>query len=586
LMKPGELKSQIRRDMNRTFQNHQSEGIQGLKDLGCRELSYKCVLSASVLLREGQDSETLGGEDGAAATITQRATNEETVERIHTIATSKNLKGERDTLERLADAIAPSIYGHNGIKRGLLLQMIGGVEKRTPEGTKLRSDINICLVGDPSSGKSSFLKYISAFNPRSVYTSGKTSTAAGLTASVTRDEDAQDMVIEPGALMLSDNGICCIDDFEKMNNKDMSAIHEAMEQQTISISKAGIHATLNARSSVLAGCNPEQGRYQPDKALVHNISLSAPIVSRFDLFFVLQDKPDDRDLDMRIAGHIIGIHHSYYKKKRSNGENNNTGRSSKRTRTAENQNNLIQTPPEDMDSESDSDGFGNDDLEGGVGLGGGEVDAILNVSQRDLLAYIQAAKQVDPQINDEAGRTLRRAYRRLRQEAHRSNTGYPITVRQLESLVRLSEAIARIYLCTDVDVSHVEKAFELMSSSFGTAVADRINLNADEEEERQYEQQLSFAEYQEITTMIVRRIQEHTEQYPGVDDPGLSEEDLQNWYMEQVADQLQDDKDMEVEEIKIRRVIRRMLEKDRVLIKKADKTLKTHPNYVPPPFLG
>jgi DNA replication licensing factor MCM7 len=205
---------------------------------------------------------------------------------------------------RLAASIAPEIYGHEDVKKALLLMLVGASHKETADGLKVRGDLNICLMGDPGVAKSQLLKHITKIAPRAIYTTGRGSSGVGLTASVTRDNVTDEMVLEGGALVLADNGIACIDEFDKMDESDRTAIHEVMEQQTISISKAGITTTLNARTSILAAANPQYGRYNPRMKPTDNINLPAALLSRFDLLFLLLDKPS-AESDLRYLRLIL-----------------------------------------------------------------------------------------------------------------------------------------------------------------------------------------------------------------------------------------------------------------------------------------
>ncbi|KAM0939110.1 putative DNA helicase [Dioscorea sansibarensis] len=329
-----------------------------------------------------------------------------------------------DAYAKLCSLIAPSIYGHADVKKALACLLFGGSKKRLPDGVRLRGDIHVLLLGDPSTAKSQFLKFVEKTAPVAVYTSGKGSSAAGLTASVIRDNSSREFYLEGGAMVLADGGVVCIDEFDKMRSEDRVAIHEAMEQQTISIAKAGITTVLNSRTSVLAAANPPSGRYDDLKTTEDNIDLQTTILSRFDLIFIVKDIRM-YDQDKRIATHIIKVH--------------------------------------------------------ATGAAGSKKDDV-GEGENWLKRYIEYCRvSCQPRLSEKAAEMLQNKYveirQKMRQQAHETgkSSAIPITVRQLEAIIRLSESLAKMRLTSVATEEHVEEAFRLFNVSTMDAARSGIN---------------------------------------------------------------------------------------------------------------
>ncbi|MDX1596327.1 MAG: minichromosome maintenance protein MCM [Nitrosopumilaceae archaeon] len=352
---------------------------------------------------EGNNIEYLGGRGAKTSRKTEREEISPEEEKI-----IKALAKSPDIYERLVDSFAPHIQGQSLIKEAILLLIVGSTQRQLGDGSKIRGDVNVFLVGDPGTAKSEMLKFCARIAPRGLYTSGRGSTAAGLTAAVVRDKTGI-MMLEAGAVVLGDQGLVCIDEFDKMKPEDRSALHEVMEQQSASIAKGGIVATLNARTSILAAANPMYGKYDPFKNITENVNLPIPLLTRFDLIFVVRDIPT-KERDERIARHIIDLH-----------------------------------TPQGTDNRS-----------------------IIDV---DILTkYLAYAKRASPTLTKEAEDKILDYYLQMRNVE--SEEMITVTPRQLEGIIRLSTARARLLMKDRVEEEDAERAIFLIQSMLQDAGVD------------------------------------------------------------------------------------------------------------------
>ncbi len=314
----------------------------------------------------------------------------------------EELGNEEDIFDKITRSIAPSIYGHHQIKKAIALQLFGGVRKTREDGVKSRGDIHILMIGEPGTGKSQLLKFTGELAPKGRYVVGKSSTGAGLTAAAVRNEQTGEFELEAGAIVLANKGLAAVDEIDKMGSEDRSSLHEAMEQQQISVAKANIQATLNAQTSILAAGNPKLGRFDPYEPIAQQIDLGDTLLSRFDLIFPVKDEPD-QEKDEKLSKQVIQNH----------------------------------IDPEETNAE---------------------------LGQEMMRKYVAYAKRIRPELTQEAADKIQEFYVNMREGGGtEEGESVPITARQLEALIRVAEASARAELREDVVEKDAQRAIDILT---------------------------------------------------------------------------------------------------------------------------
>eukprot|EP00762_Andalucia_godoyi_P006386 ANDGO_05860.mRNA.1 DNA replication licensing factor MCM3 homolog 1 len=420
---------------------------------------------------------------------------ERDIERIRRLADpAQSGKSGPEVVQYLAKSVAPSIYGHEAIKRALLLVLVGGIEKNLANGTHLRGDVNILMVGDPSTAKSQLLRFVLTVAPLAISTTGRGSSGVGLTAAVVTDADTGDRQLQAGAMVLADRGVVCIDEFDKMSDSDRVAMHEVMEQQTVTIAKAGVHTSLNARCSVIAAANPVYGNYDVSRRPMENIGLPDSLLSRFDLLYVVLDALS-AEQDRMIAEHVLRLH-----RYRAVGDTGDALMTSSSDRTHGVVDEALTTMGEGNERDADRDDALDQDDDGDDDGNASDSDMYqkyhpLLHRERGLLSlsflkkYIYYAKtRMSPALTDEARDVIVTAYSDLRTEAHGDKNTLPITPRSLETLIRLSTAHAKLRLSLVVSKEDAMEAVKILKNALY-----QENLTAGLKKKREREQEIANA---------------------------------------------------------------------------------------------